>query len=110
VNGYTIRYPATARFAREARLGDLAIVIHYDGKTTDVHPPARVVYKKSYKADGVARIGVHFESHTYDSLYYWGAFRKAALAVGLKVSKKSKREIRDAALHKPLLRFFGRKG
>jgi hypothetical protein len=106
----TIRYSATARFAREARLGDLAIVIHNVGKTTDVYPPSRVVYKKAYKADGVARIGVHLECHTDDSPHYWGAFRKVALAAGVKVSKLSNREIKNAALHEPLLRFFGRGG
>ena len=104
----TIRYSATARFAREARLGHLAIVIHSVGKTTDVYPPARVVYTRAYKAEGAARVGVHLERHTDDDLYYWGQFRKAALSLGMKVSKHSNREIRDPELHAPLLRFFGR--
>lgn len=106
----TIRYSARARFAREARLGHIAIVIHNVGKTTDVYPPARVVYTRGYKTGGAARVGVHLERRTDDDLYYWGQFRKAALGVGVKVGKTTNREIRDPELHARLLRFFGREG
>lgn len=102
----TIRFPAKDRFAREARLGDLAIVLHNIGNTIDVYPPARVLYTRAYKADGVTRIGVHLECREHEDRFYWGQFRKAALAAGVKIGKHTCREIRNAAQHEPLLGFF----
>jgi hypothetical protein len=103
----TIRFKAQDRFAREARLGHLAIVLHHEGKIIDVYPPARVIYVRAYTTGGVRRVGVHLERHTEDSLYYWSAFRRAALDAGVKLGKSPNREIRDAAAREPLLRFFG---
>jgi hypothetical protein len=104
----TIRYRAKARFAREARPGHLAIVVHNAGKTTEVYPPARIVYTRAYKTDGVAYTGVHLEYRSDQDVYYWRAFRSAALAAGVRISKHSNREIRNVDHREPLLRFFGR--
>jgi hypothetical protein len=102
----TIRFPAKVRFARNSRLGDLAIVLHNVGKTTDVYPPSRVLYTRAYKAEGVARIGVHFECREDGNSFYWSKFRKAALSAGVEVGKHTCREIRNLAQRKSLLGFF----
>lgn len=102
----TIRFPAKVRFARDTRLGDLAIVLHNVDKTTDVYPPSRVLYTRAYRAEGVARIGVHFECREDENTFDWRKFRKAALSAGVKVGKHTCREIRNPAQYESLLGFF----
>lgn len=102
----TIRYHAGSRFARGARLGDLVVVIHSDGPSIEVYPPARFLMGRRYTSDGAKRIGVHLESRDDADAYYWRDFKRSAAASGLAVRKYTEREVRDPAVREGVLRFF----
>lgn len=102
----TIRFHATSRFARVARVGHTVIEIHRSGSTIRVWPPARVAYRGPYEAGGTARVGIHLERRAADEARSWKAFKSHAHAAGVKVKKMSLRELRDADTHGPLLAFF----
>lgn len=102
----SVRYSVRSRFAQKARLGDLAIQIHKEHETIKVYPPARVLQTRRYKLGDIERIGVHLERRTADKGRSLSAFQKVALAVDVRVTKHSEREVRDSTVHQPLLQFF----
>lgn len=102
----TIRYSASDKFAREARTGHTVIEIHQDGSRFGVWPPARVIYRRAYKTGARKRVGIHLERRASDAGRAWHDFKKAASAAGVRVSKRSERELRNPDHHAPLLEFF----
>lgn len=102
----SIRYSRSSRFANQARLGQIVIVVHSYGNTIDVYPPARVLSARKYVSGGAKRIGVHIERRSSDEPHYWGAFRKKAALHGVKAGKYSEKEIRNPAAQQGLLDFF----
>lgn len=102
----SIRYPAPAKFAREARPGHTVVEINRDGRSIDVWPPARVVYRRAYTSGGRKRVGIHLERRSSDQAYFWSPFQKAVKAAGVRVEKSTEREVRNPDHHEPLLRYF----
>lgn len=101
-SGFTVeplRFTGSSLFAREVKVGDLAIQVWNEARSRRVYPHARIVgVQRTRSARGAKVLYVYVETEPEPSTISWRDFKREMSSVGLKLGRDvSTREIKAPA-------------